>query len=104
MRDGVLWAVKREVRANRRDFVANRGSDQWVQPTRSIQLAALWVCGRNAVEMQNGSAMSWEWMPLEEANPFLQAPDTSFERRSPTPPWRTGVAKSLAVLQSVLCL
>ena len=93
MCDGVFWAVKWEVRANRQDFVPNPGSDQWVQPARSIQLAALWVCGRNAAQMQNGHAVSWEWKPLKEANPFLEEPETSLSRRSHTPPWRSDAAK-----------
>ena len=94
MSDGVLWAIKWEVRANRQDFVANPGSDQWIQPERSIQLAALWVCGRNAAQMTNGSEVCWEWAPLKEMNPFSDELPTEMIRPQLdcTPPWRMNAA------------
>ena len=88
MGDGVFWAVKWELRVNRQVFVPNPGSDQWVQPEGSSKLAALWVCGRNAAQMQNGDAVSWQWMPLEEANPCT------------TPPWRTASEKKWRPVKS----
>ena len=97
MSDGVFWAIKWEVRANRQDFVANPGSDQWIQPERAIQLAALWVCGRNAAQMTNGSEVCWEWAPLKEMNPFSDEPPTEMDRPQLdcTPPWRMDAAAKI---------
>ena len=94
MSDGVFWAIEWEVRANRQDFVANPGSDQWIQPERAIQLAALWVCGRNAAQMTLGSEVRWEWAPLKEMNPFSDEPPTEMDRPQLdyTPPWRMDAA------------
>jgi hypothetical protein len=67
--DGVFWAVRWEVRADRPDWVQKSGTDQWIQPARSVRLAALWVCGRTANDMEAGKRVSRSWDPELEAHP-----------------------------------
>lgn len=71
--DGVFWAAKFEVRVDRSQRVkCQRSTDQWVQQEGSVQLVALWVCGRNASTMRFGDNVSPKWDPELEANPKLQ--------------------------------
>merc|ERR1712046_214973 len=66
--DGVFWAVKWELRIDRKEAIDIR-SDQWVQPDSSVHLAALWICGRTAAEMEDDSPVQRIWKPELEANP-----------------------------------
>ena len=68
--DGVFWAAMWELRVDRSDLVrVPRTTDQWVQRARGVRLAALWLCGRTAADMQPGAPVSLVWKPLLEANP-----------------------------------
>ena len=68
--DGVFWCAQWEVRVDRSDRVPVKDTDQWVQEERSVQLVALWVCGRKFSDMEDGSEVSAAWDPLLEASPF----------------------------------
>merc|ERR1719166_212370 len=70
-RDGVFWCTHWELRVDRSDRVgmAKFKTDQWVQPERSVQLAALWITGRTFEDMVQGHEVQWVWDPLLEANP-----------------------------------
>lgn len=69
--DGIFWAAKFEVLANREDRMkVRRRTDQWVQPARSVQIVALWLCGRTSEEMRGGDPIAKSWNPKHEANPF----------------------------------
>jgi hypothetical protein len=67
--DGVFWAVRWEVRADRSDVVKKKGTDQWIQRARGVRLAALWVCGRSVNDMQAMEPFSSSWDPELEAHP-----------------------------------
>ena len=70
-KDGHLWIAKWEAVVDRDDIITTLSrTDQWVQPARSVQLIALWVCGRTAEQMINGDEMALKWDPQMEANPF----------------------------------
>ena len=67
---GSCFAVKREVRVNRQDLVQPpHQTDQWLQKSSGVKLAALWVQALFAGEMLPGAAFSPVWDP-KEANPF----------------------------------
>ena len=68
--EGTFWSSKWEVVADRQDKVPAKHKDQWVQRARSIHLVALWVCGRTAANMENGSEVQPYWDPFCEANPL----------------------------------
>merc|ERR1719265_1578289 len=69
--DGVFWAAKWEVRVAREQRVKIGHKDQWCQREAGVQLAALWVCGRTAGEMEDGVTVSLSWSPELEANPHV---------------------------------
>ena len=74
--DGVFWAAMWELYVDRSDRVPVSHPDQWVQEARSVRLAALWLCGRRAADMEQGSEVSTRWEPSWEANPksvFIEA-------------------------------
>ena len=68
-RDGVVWSAKWELRVDRADRVAVKKTDQWVQPERSVQLAALWVCGKPYADLEAGLEIQECWDGELEANP-----------------------------------
>lgn len=91
-RDGVFWAAVWEVRVDRSDhvthrpfFLTHRGTDQWIQPERSVRLEALWLCGRRSEDMTNGSELYEVWNPILEAHPLRGDP-------GPAPPVDAGGA------------
>ena len=69
--DGVFWAAKWEVLADRANHrvKTKRKTDQWVQRSDGVQLVALWLCGRTAKDMQNSVPVAKRWLPELEANP-----------------------------------
>ena len=69
--DGVFWACRWEVRADRARRARVTGkTDQWIQPADSIRTMALWLCGRVAKDMVQGAPVMALWIPRLEANPF----------------------------------
>ena len=52
-----------EVRIDRSDRITKGSArkDQWVQPERSVRLAALWLSGRSTVEMEPGVNLGKAW-------------------------------------------
>ena len=68
--DGVFWAAKWELRVDRSDCVVKRDTDQWIQPQRSVRLAALWLSGLTCDEMEGGWEVS-HWNSVLEAKPNL---------------------------------
>jgi hypothetical protein len=68
--DGVFWAAVWEVRVNRSEHVTKKKTDQWIQREGSVELVALWLCGRRHEEMQAGWELSEAWNPMLEANPY----------------------------------
>ncbi|CAK0837461.1 unnamed protein product [Prorocentrum cordatum] len=69
--DGVFWAAKWELLVNRAEAVPKRvKTDQWVHPSKSVRLVALWLCGRTAAEMNDGDAVARRWDPKMEADPL----------------------------------
>ena len=68
--DGVFWAVKLELLVDRTDYIPTpRKTDQWIQPSRSTRIIALWVCGRPAKKMHKGDMFRMSWNGKLEANP-----------------------------------
>ena len=66
--DGAWWGAKFELLVDRE--CGMKAGDQWVQPADSIQIIALWLCGRSHTEMQNGCCFEPKpWNPLGEVNP-----------------------------------
>ena len=71
--DGIFWQVKFEVMVDRTDRVPpKRKTDQWCQRARSVELVALWVCGRTKAEMRQHSLVALAWRPELEANPISE--------------------------------
>ena len=69
--NGLYFAIHWEVRTDRKSRVTSaRRTDQWIQPMQSVQLAALWVCVRDAMQMVDASPFSPMWIPALEASPF----------------------------------
>ena len=70
-RDGVVWIAMWELRVDRADRVAvsSKKTDQWVQPERSVRLAALWVCGKRYDDLDLGWEIQECWDGELEANP-----------------------------------
>jgi hypothetical protein len=74
VKGGAFYAVHWEVRTDRESRVkGTRRTDQWVQPSQSVQLAALWVCMRDVSQMVDASPVSLPWDPELEASPFATA-------------------------------
>jgi len=74
--DTVVWGPLWEVRVDKDRVVPRRGkkTDQWVQQEGSVELVALWVCGRHYGNLKAGSEeLSLCWNPLLEANPVCGA-------------------------------
>jgi len=72
--DGVVWAALWELYVDRDRVVSKRGksTDQWVQQVGSVELFALWICGRNFAALTPGhEELSIRWDPLLEANPGI---------------------------------
>eukprot|EP00930_Biecheleria_cincta_P067929 TRINITY_DN548_c1_g2_i1.p1 TRINITY_DN548_c1_g2~~TRINITY_DN548_c1_g2_i1.p1 ORF type:complete len:1108 (+),score=152.38 TRINITY_DN548_c1_g2_i1:117-3440(+) len=68
--DGIFWACKWEVLVDRkRALDEHKNTDQWVQAEDSVQLVALWLCGRTFDEMRSGDQVSKRWFPEHEADP-----------------------------------
>lgn len=68
--DGIFWASKWEVLVDRkRGLDEHKSTDQWVQEEDSVQLVALWLCGRTSDEMRSGDQVSQRWFPEHEADP-----------------------------------
>ena len=66
-----FWAIEWEVKVFRPAHVRPpRATDQWIQPTQSVRLIALWVCAREAEELETSSPVSLPWTPMKEASPF----------------------------------
>ena len=68
--DGVFWSAVWEVRVNRSEKVRKKKTDQWIQREGSVELVALWLCGRRHEEMKPGSELSEAWNPMLEAKPY----------------------------------
>merc|ERR1719506_2271552 len=69
-KDGIFWAVKWEVRVDRkRALDLNKNTDQWVQPEDSVRLVALWICGRTVTQSRENDSVALKWDSLQEANP-----------------------------------
>ena len=68
--DGHFWAAKWELRVVRAEHRHKKGTDQWVQPSGNVKLAALWLCGRRHEDMKSGAELSDAWNPRLEANPY----------------------------------
>merc|ERR1711920_1149950 len=56
-----------EVRVDPMDQV--KRDDEWVQQERSVHLAALWVLGSTAEDLQDGCEVTAAWDPLIEVDP-----------------------------------
>lgn len=79
--DGVFWAAKWELRVDREQKVHLKHKDQWCQNEAGVQLAALWLCGRAASDMEEGTPVSRAWRPELEANPRSFRNDSMTRRR-----------------------
>ena len=68
--DGIFWSVVIETSVNRLlKKTAGRRTDQWIQPSHSVAITAIWICGRTYDDMYNNSRTRLRWYPLQEANP-----------------------------------
>jgi hypothetical protein len=69
--DGAWWGTKLELLVDRER--GNKVGDQWVQKADSVQMIALWLCGRSHEEMQANLLGCWfeprPWDPKAEVNP-----------------------------------
>ena len=72
--DQVFWATMWQVLVDRKQAKKpKRRTDQWVQPEGSVRLTALWLCGRTAEQMQEGTHVDQKWIPTNEAHPVHAA-------------------------------
>ena len=67
--DGVMWAVKWEVKVDRSQQLPNQSNEQGVQALGSVKLVALWLCGFRYEDMPDGVEVSRSWNPKLEGNP-----------------------------------
>ena len=84
-----FWAAKWEVVVFRPFHVRpRRSTDQWIQPPQTVKLVALWVCVRDASEMQVATPVSRPWDPAKETCPMthqaFQSASHRLDREFPT--------------------
>ena len=76
-----------------------RLTDQWIQPSQTVKLVALWVCVRDGNEMEIASPVSRPWDSAKEACPMtsqafcIHRHDREFPTR---PAHKEGLGKSTA--------
>ena len=68
--DGVFWAAIWEVYVDRADRIRSSYTDQWIQPERSVHIAALWLAGCRYEDLPTGMEVTALWIPTHEAHPL----------------------------------
>ena len=99
--DGVFWAAVWEVWVDRSDRTdrSRTPGNHWIQPERSVRLAALWLACCRYEDLPDGMLVSDCWLPAFEAHPRpvanlrprvdAVASRSPPPRRSPSPPPRS---------------